>query len=189
MKRVACVIVLLMGCNEAEEPDTKAEGRMIASFDPAEFELLTPEDLEASPLFVQKDGERVELQSIAEADLIVRQRDRATLGEATPVTPLVANATTGSAPQLNALNCSRHTEYEVPFEETVHFCTWTRAGWLCSSHQVVVYHDIGCIQSCSHPTEESCYDFDAGASTSTPSSEYAVDQFYVPCSPGGSCGS
>jgi len=188
MKHVGWAIIALIGCSVADEPQPEPErGRRLEDFDPGTYQIIAIDELEAEPIFVQEDGERVELASIVEAEVIVRERDRPTLGEATPALPSGAGFTADVAPQESGLSCQRHTQYEVPFEETIILCFQTRAGLICTPHDYVVYHDISCIQSCSHPTLESCYDMDADESTTTPDSAYLVDQFYLPC-PGRVCG-
>ncbi len=189
MRRVGWAIIALLGCGAAEEPQPDAEGgRRLEDFDPARYEIIAVEELEAAPIFVQKDGERIELASVVDGEIIVRERDRPTLGDAAPAAPIDDGGFSADVdPQSSGLSCQRHTKYEVPFEETIMFCTWTRAGWICSPYDTVVYHTINCIQSCSHPSQESCYDMDADESTTTPDGAYLVDQFNTAC-PGKVCG-
>jgi len=192
MKRLAWALISIVGCGVADEPP-QDEGRTLADFDPAEYEILDMEQLEARDIVVEIDGDRVELASVVDGDWIVLPRaiDSAVAPDGAEAEPAGASADPGLTASIDpqaACPCFKVSAYEVPVTEWVTTCVVTskNGATSCTTVPFVVVHEILCQTTCGACGTLHCWD--DGIAVPEPAPEYGVSTHWFPCYPNGTCG-
>jgi hypothetical protein len=189
MKRLSWGFIMVLGCTVADEPaPVTTEGRALSDFDPAAYEILSLEELEARELIVESDGERVELASIVDAEWIVLPRE--------PELPIAQDdesaadvgadgleLSSDADPQAGPCPWHYFRQYEVPVNTYVWTCYPPSGGGipLCVGTPTVVVHHIACSNSCGACNTFTCYDSTSHTNVSQPAAGYLVSSTSIAC--------
>ena len=178
MKRITWTFITVLGCSVADQPQPEPnEGRKLSDFDPAQYEVIAIADVEEDSIFLDVDGERVELTSVVDVDYVVRSRgEAATDGEQVGIEPGASSLAAEIDPQLICPYQTTDT-FVVPKYEWVWTCIPSGGGIpLCSGRYAWVNHNIICENSCINCGSWSCHDNTNNTNSTTPPAlQYRVD--------------
>lgn len=177
----ALALLALVACSVSERPaDEPGTTRELADFDPAVYRIVPIAELDDEPIFVDRDGERVELASVVDADLVVLERAG---GEPIDAGPAADGLGLAADNEPEAFcSCRYDRDYSVPHKESVWSCTNGPLGAVCSWHMEVVYHWVTCTSTCTSCLLYTCTDHSTGAvGNTTPQPQYLIDSHPHEC--------
>lgn len=172
--QTSVMLSALLACSVSDRTQGQSgTTRALSEFDPALYRIIPIADLDDEPIFVERDGQRVELAGVVEAEVIVIGRDG---GE--PIEPLPAADLDFTAETETAAFCSCRydRDYAVPHLQWVYTCNSGPSGQVCIGHKEIVYHWVTCTSTCTSCQLYTCTDNDTGTvSQTTPQPQYLVD--------------
>lgn len=198
---LALALTGAVGCDDTNTGDA-AEGKRLADFDPALYDIRAIDELGDTRKVVLLDGQLVDIAAAVDGEWVVAPKGAEVLLPAVDPDALVldlepaASLPTGDleltaeAEALALCNCSFLDTYRVPVGYTQ---TWvcgipSRNGTTCGYINMPIYHDVTCENSCNACGTVTCVDWTAGTATTTPAGAYRISTASFPCNAMSSCG-
>lgn len=199
-----CLGLLLasaVGCDEGP-PSDASEGKRLADFDPAEYDIRALDEVGDTRKVVLVDGELVDISDAVVGEWIVAPKGAEVLLPAVAPDSIVPDEDpsaalptgdlelTAEAEALALCNCTFRDTYRVPagYSQTWVCGIPSRNGTTCGYINMPIYHDVTCENYCNACGTVTCVDWTAGTATTAPSSSYLVSSAWFPCNAMNSCG-
>jgi len=182
MRRIGWTLVCVLGCAVTERDDDAGERRMLSDFDPVRWEVLDREQLEASGMIAELDGEQVPLEAIVDGEWVVRERAPLPDGPAASddLTNPIGDGAAGPCPYTII------DTYDVPVSTQTWVCypgSGGSLGYCVMGPIVIVQHHVVCQNSCGHCGTFNCTDTTTNTSTSRPADQYLTSDTWIACWP------